>query len=427
MPAHNHLTRRRFLKQTGAAIAAASVLTARNRARAAGANERLNVGIIGCGGIVMNGHLPHLLRLRKENEIEIVAVCDVYETAAKQCAARIQEVGGQARVLRQHKEILALDTVDYVLNGTPEHQHAPITLDALDAGKHVYCEKPMTHTIEEAQRVLKKACDSGLKLQVGVQGMSDDSYSSAFEAIKEGKLGPVVAAQIEYVRNYKGNGPWRAHADRYNDPKPADLDWESWLGPATKRPYDPARYWDWRCYRDYSGGVATDLFVHRLTRILKACGLTFPEYVVGMGGIFLWDDGRDLPDNFEMIAQYPRHEGITPGMTVRILGTMGNAHRSDHCIRGHDATLIFTPEGWEILPESARGGRKPITTFKKTGAENQYLHHRNLHAAIRSNAPLHCPPELGLYGVVAVCMANQSWFEKKLMHWNARKGVVAST
>lgn len=425
MPSRNQMTRRGFLRTTGA-VAAASVLTARNHARAAGANERLNVGIIGCGGIVMHGHLRHLLRLREENRIEIVAVCDVYDAAARGCAEKIKAAGGDPRILHHHKDVLAIESVDYVLNGTPEHQHAPITLDALDAGKHVYCEKPMTHTIEEGQRVLQKAKKTGLKLQVGVQGMSDDSYSSAFEAIQEGRLGPVVAAQIEYVRNYKGDGPWRAHTDQYNTPKPPDLDWEAWLGPAPKRPYDPARYWDWRCYRDYSGGVATDLFVHRLTRIIRACGLTFPEHVVGMGGIFLWDDGRDLPDNFEMLAQYPRREGITPGMTVRILGTMANAYRSDHCIRGHDATLVFTKEGWEIRSEDPKKQDQPIATFRKTGAEDQYLHHKNLHAAIRSNAPLNCPPELGLYGVVAVCMANQSWFEKKMMHWNADKGTVAS-
>jgi predicted dehydrogenase len=417
------VTRRGFLRTTGA-LAAASVLTARNHARAAGANNRFQMGVIGCGGIATGGHLPPLLKLRKENELEIIAVCDIYDAVAKNYADKVKSDGGEPKVFHNFKDVLAIKDLDYIVNATPEHQHAHITIDALDAGKHVYCQKPMTHTIEEGQRVLAKAKATGLKLQVGVQGTADDSYISALEAIKAGKIGPVIEAQIEYVRNYKGPGPWRAFTEKYKDPKPADLDWEAWQGPAPKHDYDPARYWDWRCYRDYSGGIATDLFVHRLTRILKACGLSYPERVVGMGGIYLWPDGRDLPDNFELLAEYPKVEDVTPGMTVRVLGTMANDYGSDHCIRGHEGTIVFTETGWDLHSE---GKQKKVTeTYKKKGGESIYLHTKNFHDAIRSNAPLQCPPELGLYGVVAVCMANQSWFEKKMMHWNADKGIVAS-
>src|SRR5690606_6768950 len=125
---------------------------------------------------------------------------------------------------------------------TPEHWHAPMTLDALDAGLHVYVEKPMTHSIDEAFAVHEKVQETGLKLQVGVQGMSDESYSTAYEAIKAGKLGPVIQAQIEYVRHYPAEqGPWRTGVAS-DAPKPEALNWERWLGPAPAIPWSAPRY-----------------------------------------------------------------------------------------------------------------------------------------------------------------------------------------
>jgi hypothetical protein len=144
-----------------------------------------------------------------------------------------------------------------------------------------------------------------------------------------------------------------------------------------------------------------------------------------MGGIYLWPDGRELPDNFEMIAEYPAVENITPGMTVHVLGTMANRHRIEHCIRGHKATLIFIrKQGWQIVEE---GSGKVLETYNKKGAEEVGEHHKNLHAAIRHGASLNCPVELGLYGLTPVRMANLSWFEKKMFVWdsNLKKAVPA--
>jgi predicted dehydrogenase len=265
--------------------------------------------------------------------------------------------------------------------------------------------------------VLDKVRESGLKLQVGVQGMSDDSYSSAQAAIKAGKLGPVVEAQIDYVRPATELGPWRTGVDP-DLPQPPDLDWETWLGPAPSRPWSAQRFFEWRVYRDYSGGIATDLFIHRLTRILRACDLGLPTRVVGMGGIYLWKDGRDLPDNLEMLAEYPAVDGVTPGMTVHVLGTMANGRSNDHVIRGRDASLIFTREGWDI-EDQVTG--EVVEQHQKTGAEDVRLHHRNLHSAIRGDEPLLCDAEMGLYGVAAVNGAVDSWFEKKMLTWDSQQ------
>jgi len=421
MPARQ-LTRRGFVKGSAAAVGL-TVLAAKSYAQVSGANNRLNVGIIGCGGMAGH-HLGRLLAMRESENLAITMVCDVYRTRAEQFCDRVKEAGADAPLVTQdHRAVLERKDVDYVLIASPEHSHARLTLDALDAGKHVYCEKPLTHTIPEAKKVVKKVRETGLKLQVGVQSMADDSYSSAHEAIKAGMLGPVVHAQIDYVRRYsEDQGPWRRGTSP-DQAQPADLDWREWLRPARRRPWDPRRYFEWRNYEDYSGGVATDLFVHRITRLIKACGLACPSRAVGMGGIILWPDGRELPDNFEMTLEYPAVEGVTPGMVVNVLGTMANQTGNRHCIRGHKGTLFFTPEGWEI---KAEGSGEVVQKHQKTGGEDVVPHHRNHHAAIRDGAELYCPAELGYYAQVAVRMANLSWFKRKMLAWNPRRETVVS-
>ena len=151
-------------------------------------------------------------------------------------------------------------------------------MDAIAAGKHIYCEKPMTQTVEQSKKVVAKVKPSGLKMQVGVQGMSDDSYETAHKYVEQGVLGKVVVAQIDYSRNYVDDF-WTRPIDP--DVRPGEnLDWKAWLGPAPKRPFDPDRFMGWRRYWDYSSGIASDLFIHRVTRIIKSLGLTFPERAV---------------------------------------------------------------------------------------------------------------------------------------------------
>lgn len=416
MHTSSNISRRTFL--AGGAATTAMALSAKSYAQVPGANTRLRAGFIGCGGMA-GAHLGALLEMKDDENVDVVAVCDVYRERAEGFAGRVADKGAEAVVTQDYRALLDRDDIDYVVIATPEHSHAYLTLAALDAGKHIYCEKPMTHNIADAKRIVDAANATPLKLQVGVQAMADDSYSSALAAIQAGKLGPVVEAQIDYVRRYpKDEGPWR-RSIKSDQPKPDDLDWDAWVYPAPERAWDPHRYFEWRCYRDYSGGIATDLFVHRITRIIRACNLSFPNRVSGMGGIYLWDDGRDLPDNFEMLAEYPAVEGVTPGMTVRVLGTMANKAASDHCIRGYDATLYFTGSGWEIKSQDTG---EVIETHTKTGGEDITPHHKNHHAAIRDGAALYCPPEMGLYSVAAVRMANLSWFKRATIEWNWEHG-----
>jgi predicted dehydrogenase len=391
------------------AAAAVAAWSARSHAQTAGANERLRIGVIGCGGIA-NEHMRSFVANAKTDNTEITAVCDIFDKRAE-AAAKL--TGG--RIVKDYRGLLDDKTIDYVLIATPEHWHARMTLDAIEAGKHVYVEKPMTHTIGESQKVLAKLKQHpALKLQVGVQGMSDDSYESAWQVVKDGRLGKVVLAQIDYSRNYDGDF-WAYPID--SDARPGvNLDWNAWLGPAKKRPWDPERYFRWRRYWDYSGGIATDLYIHRATRLIKALNLKCPEYVAATGGKFEFTDSiAEIPDTFNVLADYPN------GPTMQLISSMANDTKVAHLLRGHKATLEFTNTGFTMTPQRLYSKAERAMTHTKKGAEDVTLHHRNLNNAIRHNEPLKCDAQLGYHGVVVCAMAVESFRKRQYLKWDAAK------
>ncbi|MBS1807675.1 MAG: Gfo/Idh/MocA family oxidoreductase [Acidobacteria bacterium] len=404
----NSINRRSFISSSLASLVAIS--TSKNRVL--GANNRLRIGIIGCGGLATGSHLPSLKRMYESDNCEIVAACDVYQPRLDNM---VKETG--AKPFKDYRAMLDQKDIDYVAIVTPEHWHAQMTLDALDVGKHVYCEKPMTWSIDQAKKVVAKVKATGLKMQVGVQGMSDDSYETAQRYIKEGALGKVVAAQIDYSRNHKKDF-WTGEYDA--DCKPGvNLDWNAFLGPAPKRPFEPDRFFYWRRYWDYSGGIATDLFVHRITRLIRAIDLKFPDKVVGTGGKnFFTESKAEIPDTFNMMCDYPG------GVNVTVISSMANDTPVPHLIRGHDATLEFTRDGFVIREQRYRRDErpaKPDIIHKKTGAEDILLHHRNLQNAIRNNEALKCDSTTGYYAVVAVRLAVDSYRKRKYMAWDAQR------
>ncbi|MBL8174269.1 MAG: Gfo/Idh/MocA family oxidoreductase [Bryobacterales bacterium] len=403
------LSRRNFLA-AGATVMSLDA-AAYNRVR--GANERLRIGIIGCGGMA-GGHMRALVRMKEAENIEVASVCDLWDVRAEE-ASKI--TGG--KVVKGYKNVLADKDIDYVLNATPEHWHAQITLDAADAGVHVYCEKPMTYSIEEAKKVVAKVKATGIKMQVGVQGMSDDSYEVAHEYVKNGTLGKVVIAQIDYSRNHKDD--FWLYEEKPNAKPGENLDWNTWQGSTKKRPFDPERFFSWRRFWDYSGGIASDLFVHRVTRLIKALGLTFPDKVVATGGKFQFPNSKaDIPDTFNMLLDYPE------GVTIQLVSSMANDTPVTHMLRGHKATLEFTRTGFNIVPQRLYANEVKPVTYEKKGAEDIALHHKNLQAAIRKNEALKCDCMLGYYGVVAARMGVESFRKRKYLAWDRAKERVVN-
>ncbi len=410
----NRISRRAFVSGSAASV----IVTAASANRVLGANNRLRIGVIGCGGLAQGAHIPSLVKMKDLDNCEIIAVCDVYQKRLDQAATTTG-----AKPFKEYRALLDQKDIDYVTIVTPEHWHARMTLDAADAGKHIYCEKPMTWSIDEAKKVVARIKQTKVKMQVGVQGMSDDSYETAQKMIKEGAIGRPIQAQIDYSRNHKRDFWVSEEPDK--DVRPGEnLDWNAFLGPAPKRPFDLDRFLHWRRYWDYSGGIATDLFVHRITRIIRALDLKFPDRAVAVGGKWEFrDSAAEIPDTFNLMLDYPE------GLSVVVLSSMANDTPIPHVIRGHEATLEFNREGFVIRPQERfnKEGDKPQVVHKKTGGEDITLHHRNLQNAIRGGEALKCDVVTGYYGVVAVRLAVDSYRKSKYMKWDARreKGVEA--
>ncbi len=407
------LSRRTFIAGATAAGAARPALSAKSAARIAGANERLHIGVIGAGGNA-NGHMRALQKLAGPDNVEISAVCDIYDLRREAAA---EFTGGKP--YKDYRALLEQPGLDYVTISVPEHWHAPITLDAADAGLNVYVEKPLTYSISEGLEVVRKIKSTGIVLQCGIQGMSDDSYEAAAELIRDGAIGKVVMAHIDYSRNHRDDF-WLREPDP--DAKPGvNLDWKAFLGKARKRPWDPDRFFSWRRYWDYSGGIATDLFVHRLARIVKACGLTTPSRVVATGGNYFFDGGSEVPDTFNALLEYPE------GINVLLVSSMANQTRIRHLVRGNRATIEFTREGFVVEPEALHKDEVQPRIHKKSGGEDMALHHHNLHNAIRLGAELKCDAELGFNVSMACQMAVESFRRKKSLGWDRRRQRVVRT
>ncbi|MBI3665553.1 MAG: Gfo/Idh/MocA family oxidoreductase, partial [Acidobacteria bacterium] len=279
--------------------------------RVVGANDRINFGLIGVGAMGF-GHVKQLVRRSKENgDVQVVAVSDIYTRRKK----RAQEHAGLADkdVHHDFRDLVARSDVDAVLIATPDHWHARQALDALRARKDVYLQKPMTYTIEEAREVAAAVRQTGRVLQVGSQHSSDLRYHRAREVIEKGWIGSPLWAQGTFSRN-SIYGEWNYTID--DDGNEETIDWKAFLGPAPRRPFSQDRYFRWRKYWDYSGGIATDLLYHKLAPLLVAVtgpgGAPFPTRVTAHGGIYVHKD-REVPDSYATTVEYENFDGHQAG------------------------------------------------------------------------------------------------------------------
>src|SRR5664280_2896760 len=275
------LNRRDFLK--AAAIAAGPAVIS-----AQGANEKVNIGWIGVGTRGYAG--LDWLHTAAANEVQITAICDTYQGYIARALDRMQTVwGNKPKTFVDYRDLLADKSIDAVYIMTPEHLHHDMAIAALEAGKHVYLEKPLAHTIEEGWDIVKAWEKAGKICQVGTQNRSSMLYKTAKEWIAKGMIGEVHYARAFWYRNSAPNAP----AWRYVIPpgvNEQNTDWNRFLGPAPKRPWDKRRYFQWRLYWDYSGGISTDLLVHQTDIINFMLDKTLPKSCMASGGIYRWTD-----------------------------------------------------------------------------------------------------------------------------------------
>lgn len=397
------ITRRNFLRAVAAGAGAVAVgrpVWSKNISP----NDRIRIGVIGCGGMG-TGHLRRLVDMSKNPEegVEVVGVCDIYEPRKQ----RAKEIS-QARLHHEYEEMLARSDVDAVVIATPDHWHAKMAMDAMHAGKDVYLEKPMTRTWQESFQVHDTVKATGRVLQVGAQSTSEDRWWRARDWIRTGEIGKVLWTKSSFCRNSR-EGEWNWHIDP--DAGPHNLDWKRWLGPAPKRPWDPDRYFRFRKYWDYSGGIATDLFYHILSHLLVALGPEMPKYVSAHGGIYVQHD-REVPDTFHMLIDYPSQH------TVVLCSSMANRQSLEETIYGHEATLHFEDGGFLRAPEEEFKDQRPEIRVRER-ARPDHMH--NFLECVRTRQRPHCDAELALATMVAIGLGVDAYRKRQTIEFDAEK------
>ena len=411
--------RRDFVKQaTAAALSAAPAAVS-----ALGQNSRVQVGVIGSGG--RGYYLMERMYKGSGSDVTVVSVCDAYTGRLARAKDRVQTMGGNTpKTFADYRELLAEPGLDAVIIATPEHLHYRMTMDALKAGKHIYVEKPLSHTIEEGIEILKAAEKSNKVVQVGTQNRSNSLYINAKEMVAQGLIGDVHYVRAFWYRNSLPNDP----AWRYSIPADADeknTDWGRFLGSAPKRNFDKRRFYQWRLYWDYSGGISTDLLVHQTDITNFVCAKTVPSSCAASGGTYRWvdpDDDRDVPDTLSAIYEYPGRFHINYscyfgnkffGYGEQFLGNEGTIEVLNR------QTLTFTPENFDAKTPShiaARQAEKIHIPGNDNNAVEAHVHNW-VQSILGKEKPI-APPLIGHQAAISGHLATLSYRNNKKVYWN---------
>ncbi|MSU60215.1 MAG: Gfo/Idh/MocA family oxidoreductase [Pedosphaera sp.] len=414
-------TRREFLKKTAvatAAVAASPLLrpTLYGQAPSAnvtGANNRIVLGYIGVGNQGLNIHVNLLKKSATANNLAQAAVCDVWTKRVGAAKALIEKDNADAKVdtYGDYQKLLERKDLDAVVIATHDPIHAPAIIAALESGKHVYCEKPVSRYLDEAFAVHEAVKRTGKILQIGSQGCSAAAWHKAAEMIQAGKIGQLVWAQGFYCRNSK-EGEWNKAAVS-EDMTPDSIDWAKWLGRVSKRPFKAEQYARWRKFYPFCAGLLGDLVPHRLLPLMLATGKPeFPTRVVCVGTKSIHSDKgtqgaaeRDSSEHLQVVAEFPS------GLIMTITAGGVAARTPGFAIYGHQASLDIGTSGERIklLPEKefadeiedeSLDGLKPIEDFD--------VHHKNWLDSIRANKQPNCNVDLAVRAQTVISLAEMS-------------------
>ncbi len=414
-------TRREFLKQATAAtavVAATNIFKtpvygqsqAPSPGRVIGANDRIVVGYVGVGGQGM-AHVRPQKQYAGDNNIAQAAVCDVSKHRMGEAKAF---VGGDCQEFADYRKMLERKDIDAICCATVDHWHTRVSVDSMNAGKHVYVEKPMTRYLGEAFEIYDACKKTGKILQVGSQGCSDQKWHKAAELIKAGKIGPVVMSQGSYMRN-QPQGEWNYTIKDWCTPD--DLDWKAWLGTQIKKKSDfnADHYFRWRKYYPYCAGLLGDLFPHKLHPYMLATGNPeFPLRVASVGNRKVQTDKqskgdmkteymRDVPEIVQLIAEFPS------GMVMNITSSTVNEQGTQEMIRGHKASLYMAGNRIEMKPEKPFVEEiDPITIDNIKPGESVPEHEKNWFESIRAHKQPNCGIDLAIRVQTVISLAEMS-------------------
>jgi predicted dehydrogenase len=411
------ISRRAFLGSTARAAAVAGLAATFpmiSSGRVLGANDRIGVGFIGVGGRGA-GHVGTVQRLIQGGEnLQVAAVCDAFRYRLDESAK-----ASGAKGYMKHAELLADPNVDIVCIATPDRLHVPQAIDAVRAGKDVYCEKPMGHWTQF--KLSKRFYEETVKLkrvvQIGNQGNSSPAWQKVKELVQKGAVGRVQLVNAGFFRC----GDWGERMpiiDPEAVPGP-ELDWKAFLGDAPKVPFSVQRFFSWRKYLDYAGGPCTDLLPHLFTPFASAIGLKFPSRAVASGGIFKYTTyDREVPDTFNMCLDYPEK------LSVVVVSTLANDYVTEPAIHGDEGTLTLqNPGEWNVGIDSItvipRKGERQVFPFQK--ADTTLAHWQNFIRCVRTREKPVSDVEFGLHVQAALNMAMLSLLKDKVVKFDFSK------
>ena len=404
-------TRRSFLQKTAAAVAAATTagilktpVYGQNQAPAAGrvigANDRIVVGFVGTGS-QGQAHVRSVKSYAGDKNLAIGAVCDLYQKRLDQA----RDIAGlsPADAYRDHRALLERKDIDAVIVATVDNWHADVAIDALQAGKHVYGEKPLARFLEEGFRIYDTVKRTGRVFAVGSQFCADPKYHKAAEWIKAGKIGPLVWAQGSYCRNNPKNSEWTYPVDP--DANEGNLDWNRWLGRARKMPFTPERYFSWHKFYDYNSGILGNLLPHTFLPLMLATGNPeFPRRVACTGTRQVSTD-REITDTTHLLAEMPS------GLTLCVVGSTVNEQGLPEMIRGRKGTLYFaaSQNKVELKPERPFAEELEPESFSDPAPVGNLARlEQNFFDCIRTGGTPYASIDLAIRAHTILCLAEMS-------------------
>jgi len=416
--------RRQFLKTSGAALAATAVSwNASSYASILGANDRVKVGVIGCGDRMKSSLIPAFQESAKEMNFEFVAVSDIWNRRREEGAAYIQKASGNPiAAVRNNDELYARKDVDAVLIATADFQHALHGVEAVNAGRDAYVEKPTAHTMDDARKFRDAVHKTGKIVQVGTQRRSTPSYQKAAEYIQSGKFGDIV--MVEMTWNVNQPGRWR-RPDVVPLLKEQDTDWKRYLLNRPYEPFDARKYLEFRLFWPYSSGIPDQWLVHQIDTVHWFSGLPYPRSVVANGGIYLWKDGRQNWDTMTAVFDYGPQDDLTKGFQVQYSSRFTNSAGGVKELYYSNAGMIdmdkqrVTPEGGLEAREATAMSMKPnllpsfslvdhaesVSSGANTGSDPQTsANMRNWMECVRSRKTPNASIEAGYSHSIALCM-----------------------
>ncbi len=451
-------SRRDFLKIAAASSAAVGVAPAlfaskremlKPRDVEFSANDRVRLATIGMGII---GFIDTDTALQVPG-VELVAASDLYDS--RLCRTK-EYYGDHVFTTRDYREVLARPDVDAVIISVPDHWHARMAIDAMEAGKDVYLEKPMVQDLSDGHKVIDAQRRTNRIVQVGSQFKSDVVYDKAKELYESGVIGTLNLVRAQYSR-HSALGAWQYSIPP--DVTAADVDWDRFLGDAPKRPFDPVRFFRWRNYQDYGTGIPGDLFVHLFTGINHVLSSDGPVRAMAQGGIRYWNDGRDVPDVILALYEYPKsdtHPGFTLSMQSNFADGSGGGTQFEFIgsegvisVGGsglkvsqsplRDSSLESLVEGYNSVrtwceptrevfaanwqeehpgPLMARALSEVTEFDAPSGYDSRYDHFVNFFEGVRNRTPTVEDAVVGFRAAAPALLANLSYFDKRIYDWD---------